>query len=132
MEGSSEHDRDDDRPAPRRTRRHYPPALKADLIARATAPGASVSAVARAHDVNANQLFKWIARARQHGALAPGATMVPVTVSPPAPHASRPCAPAAAVAPPTSVRLALDGATLHLDGAWDPERVGALVRAIRS
>ena len=40
-------------------RRRWPDALKCQLVAETLEPGASVSIVARRHDVNANQLFKW-------------------------------------------------------------------------
>jgi transposase len=35
------------------------------IVAAALAPGASVAGVARAHDVNANLVFKWIRRSRE-------------------------------------------------------------------
>jgi len=35
------------------------------IVAEATAPGASVAAVARRHGLNANLVFKWIRRARE-------------------------------------------------------------------
>jgi transposase len=40
-------------------RRQDSEALKRQMVAETLAPGASVSIVARRHDVNANQLFKW-------------------------------------------------------------------------
>ncbi len=40
-------------------RRRWPEELKRRIVAETLEPGASVSAVARRHDVNANQLFKW-------------------------------------------------------------------------
>jgi transposase len=40
-------------------RRPWPEALKRRIVAETLAPGSSVSIVARRHDVNANQLFKW-------------------------------------------------------------------------
>src|SRR4029077_8467647 len=40
-------------------RRQYPEALKRQMVAEPQAPGASVSIVARRHDVNSNQLFRW-------------------------------------------------------------------------
>jgi transposase len=40
-------------------RRHWPVALKRRIVAETLAPGASASVVARRHDVNANQLFRW-------------------------------------------------------------------------
>lgn len=54
-------------------RRRWPDALKRELVAAAMAPGASVSVIARRHDVNANQLFKWC---RQFG--SPAASTEPV------------------------------------------------------
>jgi transposase len=40
-------------------RRQWPEALRRQIVAETLEPGASVSIVARRHDVNANQLFKW-------------------------------------------------------------------------
>src|SRR5271169_3505921 len=40
-------------------RRRWPDALKRRIVAETREPGASVSVVARRHDVNANQVFKW-------------------------------------------------------------------------
>src|SRR5260221_13227037 len=40
-------------------RRHWPAVLKRQIVAETLAPGASVSVVARRHDVNANQLLRW-------------------------------------------------------------------------
>ena len=40
-------------------RRQYSEALKRQMVAETQAPGASVSVVARRHDVNSNQLFRW-------------------------------------------------------------------------
>ena len=39
-------------------RRQYPEALKHQMVAETQVPGASVSIVARRHDVNSNQLFR--------------------------------------------------------------------------
>src|SRR5947208_7992722 len=40
-------------------RRDWPEELKRQMVAETLEPGSSVSLVARRHDVNANQLFKW-------------------------------------------------------------------------
>lgn len=40
-------------------RRTWPEALKRQIVDETLEPGASVSIVARRHDVNANQLFQW-------------------------------------------------------------------------
>jgi transposase len=60
-------------------RRRWPDALKRRIVAETRAPGASVSVVARRHDVNANQLFKW---RRQYEARLPagGTSLVPVAL----------------------------------------------------
>src|SRR3954468_7624733 len=78
-------------------RRRWSDALKRDLVAAATEPGASVSVIARRHDVNANQLFKWC---RQLGGSAAVASVepahfVPVEIAPVSATASPAQAPAA-------------------------------------
>jgi transposase len=62
-------------------RRRWSEALKRRIVGESLAPGASVSIVARRHDVNANQLFKW---RRQYAAArsVDGPAMVPVAVWP--------------------------------------------------
>src|ERR1700732_4237135 len=47
------------KPLPAGQRREWPEALKRQMVAETLEPGASVSIVARRHDVNTNQLFKW-------------------------------------------------------------------------
>ena len=49
--------------------------MKRWIVAETLAPGASVSVVARRHDVNANQLFKW---RREMAAEEPSATTASV------------------------------------------------------
>ena len=43
----------------RKRRRSWPMAEKQRIVAETLMPGSSVSVVARRHDVNANQVFKW-------------------------------------------------------------------------
>ena len=64
-----------------RRRRRWPSALKQQIVAETRVPGASVSVVARRHDVNANQLFKW-RREFEEGAGAVGPPLVPVSLRP--------------------------------------------------
>ena len=49
----------------RAKRRSWNMAEQQRIVEAALAPGASVAAVARAHDVNANLVFKWIRRSRE-------------------------------------------------------------------
>jgi transposase len=50
---------DTNRSSGRLKRRLWSDVLKRRIVAETLAPGASVSIVARRHDVNANQVFKW-------------------------------------------------------------------------
>ena len=56
-------------------RRQYSEALKRQMVAETQLPGASVSIVARRHDVNSNQLFRWrrqlLPKAVESGAMVP-------------------------------------------------------------
>ena len=60
-------------------RRQYSEALKRQMVAETQAPGASVSVVARRHDVNSNQLFRW--RQLLPKAAVEGGAMLPVAVA---------------------------------------------------
>jgi transposase len=62
-------------------RRQYSDALKRQIVAETQVPGASVSIVARRHDVNSNQLFRWRRQLLPKAVVASGA-MVPVEIAP--------------------------------------------------
>ena len=51
--------------AVRRTKRTYSADTKAELMAACLAPGASIAAIASAHDMNANVLHRWLNIQRQ-------------------------------------------------------------------
>jgi transposase len=63
-------------------RRDWPEALKRQMVTETLEPGASVSIVARRHDVNANQLFKWRRELLPKAvpAVVEGGAMVPVEI----------------------------------------------------
>jgi transposase len=73
----------------RRRRRSWSREEKEQIVAESYAPGASVSEVARRHDVNANMVFTW--RRQGVGSAVDGETaapaLVPVTVMPEVPEA---------------------------------------------
>jgi transposase len=63
----------------RRGYRQWTAAQKRQIVGETLASGASVSVVARRHDVNANQLFSW-RRQYQRGEMGNGSALVPVGV----------------------------------------------------
>jgi transposase len=65
-------------------RRQWTGALKRRIVAETLEPGASVSIVARRHDVNANQVFKWRREMAPEppAAAKPSVTMLPVEIVP--------------------------------------------------
>jgi transposase len=67
-------------PARKRNKR-WPEAVKRQIVAETRMPGASVSVVARRHDVNSNQVFKW-RREYEVGSPDRDVTLVPVALRP--------------------------------------------------
>ena len=65
----------------RRRNKRWPEALKREIVAATSRPGASVSVVARQYHVNANQVFAWRRRFRAATEVATPA-LVPVTITP--------------------------------------------------
>jgi transposase len=65
-------------------RRIWSEALKRQIVAETLEPGSSVSIVARRHDVNANQLFKWRRELmpEQPPEVVDSGAMVPVEIVP--------------------------------------------------
>ena len=64
-------------------RRHWPVGLKRRIVAETLVRGASASVVARRHDVNANQLFRWRRDWREGllGTAGPDGGLVPVAIA---------------------------------------------------
>ena len=111
----------------KRKRRSYSTAFKRRVVAEALEPGASVSAVARRHDLNANMVFLW----RRDPRFGPGqdaATFLPVEVkpaeTPPIPEPAR-----AGGADEIEIALA-SGHRLTLSGAFDVDTVVRLARGL--
>lgn len=72
-------------------RRAWPEALKRQMVAETLEEGSSVSIVARRHDVNTNQLFKWRRELlpKAMPAVVGGGAMVPVEIVPERPRHRR-------------------------------------------
>ena len=98
-------------------RRRRSVAERRRIVEQTLAPGVSVARVARAHGVNANQVFYWrtLYRRGRLGGTAPGTELLPVTISDPVPKgtgASEP--PRSEYSLSKSLRAHLPGA-LHID-----------------
>src|SRR3712207_1318103 len=63
-------------------RRRWPDALKRQIVAETLEPGSSVSIVARRHDVNANQFFKWAGRMLAKSPAGGEGSLLPVEIVP--------------------------------------------------
>jgi transposase len=111
-------------------RRRWPEALKRQLVAETLEPGASVSVVARRHDLNANQLFSW-RRQFVGPARVPEVGLLPVEISPEPAVSGAPPGPAAAKPLEGSIEIALSGGVrMKIKGAVDPAAVDAAVTAV--
>ena len=107
-----------------KTRRTYARQFKSEVIAQWLVPGASVSAIALGHGINANVIRKWLPRRGS-------ATMLPVTVeSAPVvtrtgggmnttPRAQRP-----------PIELTLAGATVRVPAGFDPQELRSIVQIL--
>jgi transposase len=72
-------------------RRSWSGALKRQIVTESEEPGASVSVIARRHDVNANQVFKWRRELLPRAQREVDSGLVPVEIvpEPPPPRARR-------------------------------------------
>jgi transposase len=109
-------------------RRQWTRALKRRIVAETLEPGASVSIVARRHDVNANQVFKWRRELapKPPTAAKQNVTMVPVEIVPEtsAPH------PRARRNGTIEVTLAC-GARVCVRGEVSPETLRQVIELLR-
>jgi transposase len=117
-------------------RRRYSIAEKRRIVEESFEPGTSVARVARAHGVNANQVFSW-RRLYQRGRLGgatpapPASNLLPVTIAEPAP-----AVPALAPVPvPASlqagaIHLQVPRGRLRVEGAVDPEALRVILQCM--
>jgi transposase len=110
-------------------RRRWSLEVKRQLVAETLEPGSSVSVVARRHDVNANQLFKW--RHELAGSTAAAAALIPVAVMP-EPPPGPPVPPAAGPSSaPGRIEIVLPGGVrVRIEGAADPAAIAAAMAAL--
>jgi len=117
-------------PQTNRSRRTYAQHFKQEIVAQCLIPGASVSAIALSHGINANVIRKWLPR-REPETAAALATMLPVTVEPVAQEVTRK-APAQVTlgAARPAIELSLAGATVRLPAGFDPAELRSIVQIL--
>lgn len=106
-------------------RRRFDAAWKRALVEQALRPGASVAKLARDHDLNTNQLFKWC---RQHerslDQTQEPATLLPMVINEPASVTDQ------AEVLVSRLTVELPRGALKFDGPVDPELLRTLVLAL--
>ena len=113
-----------------RTRRTYAQQFKREVVAQCQVPGASVSAIALSHGINANVIRKWLPR-RSPGTAAALATMLPVSIEPVAAAVT----PKPGIKPTHSaarppIELSLAGVTVRLPVGFDPAELRSIVQIL--
>ena len=115
--------------AKRMTRRTYPRQFKREVVAQCMAPGASVSAIALSHGINANVIRKWLPQ-RDSRIAGATAAMLPVTIDSVLSPALKRRAPAAPAVARASIELNLAGATLRLPPGFDAQELRSIVQIL--
>src|SRR5512133_2304213 len=115
-------------PALKPKRRRHSIPEKRQIVEESFDPRTSVARVARAHGINANQVFTWrrLYQRGQLGVTPPAARpteLLPVKISelPAAPATSPPAASVATLAPTGTIQLQLVKGRLRIEGVVDPE-----------
>jgi transposase len=109
--------------------------FKQRIVGETLAEGASVALVARAHGVNANQVFTWRRqyRAGQLGERS-GAKLLPVSVTAESSPGLRTPFLAPGAVPPSSagtIHIRLNHAQVSLEGGIDPELLRVLLECLQ-
>jgi len=119
----------------RRVRRFRSIAEKRQIVNQTLEPGASVALVARAHGLNANQVFKW-RRAFERGELvdstAACTALLPVTVAASSEAETRELAVQQQPAAMGSIHIEFPGrATISVESGADPVLLRSILESLR-
>jgi transposase len=111
-------------------RRKWSVDAKAEIMLEALAPGATVSEVARRHDLRPQQVFGWLREAR--GAAEPAPAFVPVVVEPPqapaAPTPKRRCKAKSAA----GIEVEIDGVVVRIGRGAEAKTIAAVIKALKA
>jgi len=113
-------------------RRHRSKLERRQIVEETFVPGASVAVIARAHGVNANQVFHW-RRLYQNGLLderKPGPQFVPVRIEDASQDEPR-SASATAEPPSGTIDIQIGVVRVRISGSADPDCVRAALEQLR-
>jgi transposase len=118
-------------------RRRYSIAEKRRIVEESFQPTVSVARVARAHGINANQVFRWrglYRRGKLGGTVqaAPDFELLPVTISDPPPQSTPTLAPPTTrvALPAGSIQLQLPRGRLRIEGSVDPDSLRVVLECM--
>ena len=103
---------------------------KRQIVEETLKPGGSVSVVARAHDVNANQVFQWRKQYREGRLAAETPTLLPVKVSESALQKARPARQKSTLKRNGVIDIDLGHARVRIEGAADPDCIRAALEGL--
>ena len=112
---------------------------KRQIVEETLAEGASVARIARAHGINANQVFGWrrLYLAGRLGGVGRAIKLLPVRVSESSPSlattTSRECSPSAdfSKSTPGTIHIELGQAQVRIEGSADPGLLRVLLECLR-
>ena len=115
-------------------RRTFTREYKQELVRKCRAPGASASAIALAHGLNANVVRKWMRQPAQAPRAVPAPILLPVTVAiAPVKRRKTVAGPAAPQRPSSegSIDIELNGARIRLQGVVDGDILRCVLNTLR-
>lgn len=113
-------------------RRKWSVDAKAEIMLEALAPGATVTDVARRHDLRPQQVFGWLREARKAAPAAPA--FVPVVIEPDAgaaactPQKKKPRQPRAA----GGIEIEIEGVVMRIGRGAEARSIAAVIRALKA
>ena len=115
-------------------KQHRSIAEKRRIVEETVADGASVARVARAHGVNANQVFQWrrLYRAGRLGGTPGGIKLLPVAVeTSPSVLPALGAEPSSPTAPAGGIHIKLGHAQIRIEGRADPVLLRIVLESLR-
>ena len=112
-----------------RTRLFRSKLVRRQIVEETLKPGASVALIARAHDVNANQIFNWRKMYEKGRLEITSPRLLPVKIADPVPVRSSPRKKSKRIRP-GFIDIDLGHAHVRIEGAADPDCVRSILESL--